>query len=333
MNYAFDKKRLFVAWTQISRRSEELSKNFDAKYIRYNRFDYPWPKRIASLLLNFIKSCKLLYLEKPTTVFTFHTHPLVTLCAILIKTMRPYKIIADLHTAAYTDYYRFPFKSLIKFTFRFTDLLLIHNRNSINYFEKYFSGYSDKLFFLEDPVPEIIGTGKSKDNPKIEGKTICVLITRFSDDEKVMDFLNIVKDLENYFFYITGNYKKINIGEDKRTGYNYHMTGFLDENDYWQLLDTADIIVTLTTREYTLLSAGYEAIALEKPILVSETITLKDFFGENARYLNQDFTNVVDELDRIVNNIEHWQQRVKRFKQIRQKEWKEKAKLLLTKYN
>ncbi len=44
------------------------------------------------------------------------------------------------------------------------------------------------------------------------------------------------------------------------------------------------MIVVLTTRPATLLSGGYEAMALGRPLVISDHGVLRDYFGDAAVY-------------------------------------------------
>ena len=95
---------IFIAWNQISRRSEEFSRKIGAEYINLGRVDKPLIMRLLNLLKNFFKTYIILHKRKPHIIFTFHAHPFITLVAIIYKLTNRCKVVPDLHSAAYLDY-------------------------------------------------------------------------------------------------------------------------------------------------------------------------------------------------------------------------------------
>jgi glycosyltransferase involved in cell wall biosynthesis len=62
------------------------------------------------------------------------------------------------------------------------------------------------------------------------------------------------------------------------------LTGFLREEDYQSLLLSADVIIVITDQEYTLTCGAYEAVALSKPMILSDTTAIKEYFSQGAVY-------------------------------------------------
>jgi glycosyltransferase involved in cell wall biosynthesis len=59
---------------------------------------------------------------------------------------------------------------------------------------------------------------------------------------------------------------------------NVRLSGFLAEEDYDELVRTADVVLALTTRSQTMQRAGYEALAHGRPLVASDTDVLREFF-------------------------------------------------------
>lgn len=319
MNHALDKKRLFVAWTQISRRSEMLSKRVEAKYINYGRSDKNTIIRIINLLNNFIKTYSLFKKNKPDIIFTFQSHPFISLCAVLYKRNYPCVVIPDLHSAAYLDHYKKPLKRIIRYVFNSADLLLIHNKEAKDYLITILPNLDSKLFVLEDPLPSL--SFEIEKNFDISGKLTGVLISRFSEDENIDLFLKRIENANGFHFFITGNYKKAGITEDKTEGANYKLTGFLNDSDYWNLLNRADFIIVITSREYTLLSGGYEALALEKPIITSKTDTLRSYYGNSVIYVDQELNDLTICLNELKLFFTEYKMKSINLKKIKEQNW------------
>ncbi len=63
---------------------------------------------------------------------------------------------------------------------------------------------------------------------------------------------------------------------------NVHLTGFLRDPDYWQLLAQATVICDLTLKPDCLVCGAYEALAVGKPMVLSENPATRDIFGPAA---------------------------------------------------
>ena len=63
---------------------------------------------------------------------------------------------------------------------------------------------------------------------------------------------------------------------------NVTLTGFLPDTAYAGLLTSADAVMTLTTRDHTMLRAAYEAIYQGTPVIVSDWPLLRSAFDEGA---------------------------------------------------
>jgi glycosyltransferase involved in cell wall biosynthesis len=84
---------------------------------------------------------------------------------------------------------------------------------------------------------------------------------------------------------ITGDYRRV---KHLLPPSPAHLTGFLPEAEYVELLRTADVIVDLTCMEDCLVCGAYEAVALEKPLVTSDTAALRDYFRLGTVYTKHD---------------------------------------------
>jgi glycosyltransferase involved in cell wall biosynthesis len=82
---------------------------------------------------------------------------------------------------------------------------------------------------------------------------------------------------------ITGRAKLSNEAR-QRLPSNVQLTGYLSEEAYIAMLGSADAIVDLTTREDCLVCGAYEALALARPLVVSDTTALRGLLQRAALY-------------------------------------------------
>ena len=60
------------------------------------------------------------------------------------------------------------------------------------------------------------------------------------------------------------------------------MLGFLPTDEYYRYLLSASVVMDLTTVEDCLLCGAYEALAAEKPLILSRTRALEEYFGSGV---------------------------------------------------
>jgi hypothetical protein len=85
---------------------------------------------------------------------------------------------------------------------------------------------------------------------------------------------------------------------------NVRLTGFLDEEAYVRQLAAAAAVVVLTTRDDTLLSGAWEAIALGRPLVLSDTTALRSTFGEGPSYVRPEAESIAAGIDAALTDLD-----------------------------
>jgi glycosyltransferase involved in cell wall biosynthesis len=317
---------VFFAWTRVSRRSEQLAKFFNLIYVRYDRWGQSKFSLACSLIFNFAKTFFWVIFNRPKFIFTFQAHPFVTIAAKLgTWVTRKGIVIPDLHTAAYTDHFTGIQGVLGKWIWKKCPLILVHNDESKEFLGKTIHELKDKLYVLEDALPEFHSINTAINSNEIK----CVLISRFAPDEPIQAFLEAVSEIENCQFYVTGNYAKATFDLSKYPNDKIIFTGFISDDEYLNLLQSSDMISILTTREMTLLSGGYEALSLEKPVILSNTKTLRNYFGNSAVYTNDTSGGIRRAIKTMISELHARQGIVLELKKEKIDDWQEKADHLI----
>lgn len=145
---------------------------------------------------------------------------------------------------------------------------LLHNTSLIPYAE----ALGMNWFILEDPVPEC----PVSEVPAARSNEVTV-VCGYGRDEPVPVALQAARLLPESRFFFTGR-----MPAHYRLPPNAAATGYLSEQDYWQRLRSSGVIVALTTREATALGAAYDALAVERPMVLSRTQALEHLFPKGA---------------------------------------------------
>lgn len=114
-----------------------------------------------------------------------------------------------------------------------------------------------------------------------EGPPMVLVPLSWDTDEPVREILAAAARRPDLRWVLTGR-----APEEYRRAAAEHVEfpGYVSNEEYDQLLGTADVVLALTTREDTLQRAGYEAANGARPLVTSATAALKDFFEDSAVY-------------------------------------------------
>ena len=294
---------IWITWEE-HRRSTELSKAFNSKLYVLTSPENNIIRRFIRYVVLSIKTLRVLYYNKPKIVFA--QNPSVVLAMILSvwKSFFKYILIVDRHSNFKLEnmdskYFKWKmFHIISNYSIRRADITIVTN--------KFLSDIVNKLggsgFILEDKLPEMCEGKKIK----LPGEINIVFVSTFSDDEPIDEVIEAAKHIDDKWnIYITGKYhryfsrKAIDINDLPN---NIFLTGFLPESEYQTLLKSADVIIILTREEYLLNCGSYEGISIGKPIILSDTKTIRNYFNKGVIYTK---SSDVDISKAIVNCVEH----------------------------
>ena len=129
-------------------------------------------------------------------------------------------------------------------------------------------------------------------------------------------------------FYVTGDSNRISSSLLAKKPNNCFLTGYLPYQQYLGLLRGVDVILSLTTRNHTLLSCASEAIALGTPLITSDWPVLKDRFPMGTIHI----PNTVERIERGVlqakSNRDTLREEILQLRYLLQNEWEQQFKEL-----
>ncbi|MGH7909261.1 MAG: glycosyltransferase, partial [Thermodesulfobacteriota bacterium] len=151
--------------------------------------------------------------------------------------------------------------------------------------------------------------------------TNVAVISSFSPDEPLLEVLKATDKMSNVNFYITGDLKFAKGGYTKHKRENVVYTDFLDYDSYISLLNSVDAIVVLTKRENTLLSGGYEALAMGKPLITSNTSVLLNYFSKGAIHVNNTSDEIIKAIEKVTSDKAKLSKEMEELRLLKEKEW------------
>jgi glycosyltransferase involved in cell wall biosynthesis len=232
-----------------------------------------------------LKTAWILLREKPEVVCVQNPSIVLALLGVLCKGIMGYRCIVDAHNSGIMPL-EGRSETLLKvagWIQRRADLTIVTNEEMKNLVET----NGGKAVILPDRIPEV----PPVEPVTLRGGRVVSYICTFSEDEPYEEVIEAAKLLEeDIVVYITGNYRdRIDTGSLPA---NVELTGFIEEAAYWSLLASSDAVMVLTTREGCLVCGAYETVALDKPLILSDTEALRSYFNRGCVYVSSDSRSI-----------------------------------------
>jgi glycosyltransferase involved in cell wall biosynthesis len=179
-----------------------------------------------------------------------------------------------------------------------------------------------KPFVLPDMIPRLMQTGAAQ----LKGKHNILLISSFGQDEPIKEVIEAIKhfeDKENVYLYITGNCKKLDELTYKAAPSNVVFTGFLEEQEFINILFSVDAVIVLTTADYTMLCGCYEAVSARKPLITSDKDVLREYF-KGAIFVDNSAIGISNAICEVITNLDSHRERISKLKERLVSEWEER---------
>ncbi len=117
---------------------------------------------------------------------------------------------------------------------------------------------------------------------RLNGRFNIAVISTFAPDEPLETVYQAAGHLPDVGFYVTGDLRRAPIHLVQDPPANVTLTDYLPDSAYIGLLEAADVVMDLTTRNHTLLLGGFEAVSLGKPLILSDWPVLQEYFSKGA---------------------------------------------------
>lgn len=215
--------------------------------------------------------------EKPDVILLQNPPIFLVLVAFFYSRLYPARYIIDSHTGAFLSMkWRWSI-GLHRMLSKSALITLVHNKSQEEIVKTWNCRYM-VLGYTPGEYPE-------GEKYPLSGDFKVAVIGSILENEPMDVVLKAVNLMPDIKFYITGDTKRIDPHVLTNKPENCYLTGYISYEKYVGLLRDVDVIMTLTTRDHTLLMGGFEAISLEKPVIVSDWPILRDFFPQGAVFV------------------------------------------------
>ena len=284
-------KQVFVSWTTFSRRTVSMQLYFqyelsvlsfglkgrNLKFVGHIYKGLEYLAKIWKTLQVFLnKRPQVIWLQLPPAVLLHIAH----FYKMLFD--RQVKIIADGHTAMFrAPWSRFPGAVNL---LNLCDLVLVHSEGTIED-AKAIGVTPDILYVLED-APAVLDNDPTQELHSFSSPWVLYPCS-FNRDEPINVVLEAARLAPEITWVLIGNLERAKSLHDLRNiPRNVKLPGFMYKKELDRLLLGADVILGLNTVENSAPCVAFEAIAAEKPIILSKTKTIQKLFYKGVVYVD-----------------------------------------------
>lgn len=309
--------RLWIAW-EIQRRNRTASHALGAPLLEIDVGGH----RLSRYLKSAWRTLKVLYQESPQIVIAQSPSIFLAVLAVVYGKVVQRFIVIDAHNAAID---RLPERNILgavsRWVFREANLTVVTNEGLASKVEK----YGGRVAILPDPLPNF-------SRPKrmaLEGVFNVLFICTWANDEPFEDVIRAAYRIpREIYIYITGNSRgrEAIVGEGLPP--NVMLTGFVPEEEFEGLLHSVDAVMDLTSREDCLLCGAYEAVSAERPLILSDTFALRDYFDEGALFTDNTEAHIAKTIMEARDQYADLQVRIRNLKKDMPTRWNTYLRML-----
>lgn len=312
-------KRIWITW-EIQSRNRNLSARVGASL---NELVFKGSRALRYPTL-IARTAMTIFRNRPSVLFVQNPSMVLAFFAVYTRWFFRSPVVVDAHNAGV-----FPFEGKKPWANRLTslilgkaDLTIVTNAN----LAKHVSSAGGRPFVLPDPLPDLRPGNASK---YLKGRQNVLFVCTYAADEPYLEVIRAASMLgPDVFVYVSGNPKGKEKSFSHLLGPNVVLTGYLPEKDYIDLFSAVDAVVDLTTREDCLVCGAYEAVSLEKPVVLSDTKTLRQYFSKGAVFTSNTAEDLASRIREALNNANGLADEARRLKISLVKDWEDRRKEL-----
>jgi glycosyltransferase involved in cell wall biosynthesis len=284
-------KGIWITWER-HRRTREIARWLQIPLLELSS-STDGRRRYVGLVL---RTTSCLLKERPSHVFVQCPSVVLGLWVVFLKRVLRYVVIVDLHNEAVEPFVN-PgrlYHRLLRRIHAGADLGLVSNLALASIVK----ANGGRTFVLPDRLPTFRPhcAATTRDGPPYSVVFVC----SFAPDEPyraVIEAATFLSDIA--VIHVTGRGRSCDLPHSIPA--NIHLTGYLPDAEYDCLLGAADVVVDLTAMENCLVCGAYEAVALEKPLVTSDTGALRSYFNRGTVFTQHDPCSIATAIRTALN--------------------------------
>jgi glycosyltransferase involved in cell wall biosynthesis len=270
---------VFVTWYPYCRRSDVLAEQIGARshLVHYLKFKVPYQAPLK-YFLQALRTLWLVMRARPSLVLVANPPVIAPMVVWLVSTLMRYRYVIDAHSGAFQHTRWMWSLPLQRFLTRRALATIVTN----DHMGGIVGSWGGKAVKVQDLALPLDPGGRSTPS----GRFHVVYVCTHSVDEPVAAVVEAARRLPDVRFSFTGDPSYAPRGFREGLPSNVRLTGFVPEEDYLALLRGADAILVLTSEDHTMQRGGYEAVALEKPLITSDWPLLREVFSRGTLHVD-----------------------------------------------
>ena len=306
---------IWISWS-IHRRTTGLCDAWDIP-LHVLRPGSPGPIRWIGLSW---QTLHILRKTRPDVLFVQNPSLALTVLATIVRPVFGYRLVVDAHNEGVRPFDR-PYavvRRLTRFLLRSADFTIVTN-------EALAVDVGDaggRALTLPDRLPSV---------PKIEPKDSggeepvdVVVVATYRRDEPISAIVEAAATMPDLRFAITGPAVQYSASEAELPS-NVRLTGFLLDPDYWRLLARASIVCDLSLKSDCLVCGAYEALAVGKPMVLSDNPPTRRIFGSVAVLTGAEAGDIASAISKAVLSRDSLAANAESLKKDYPKSWEPQA--------
>lgn len=307
----------YISWAESCSRSDHTARELGGRshMIYLPQFGSRPSTILFKYIGQWIQTSRVLRDERPDVVFVMTPPVFAALPAFWYAWRRGKHVVLDAHSAAFLHPRWRRFQWLQRTLCRRSRTTLVHNQHLAEVVRR-----MDAHATLVPYVPVVFESIEPFARP--DSFTVGVVCS-FNHDEPLVQIVDAARMLPDVRFFITGNPRYLPTELEAVLPANVALTGFLSAPAYGGLLSTVDVVMSLTTRDHTMLRAAYEAIYQGTPVIVSDWPLLRDAFDEGAAHADNTTAGIADAITRVRKDCAAFRGGARRLRERKLRRWAE----------
>jgi glycosyltransferase involved in cell wall biosynthesis len=244
--------------------------------------------RLARYCVGAYRTLRLVLGSRPSLVFCQNPSIVLALLLLVLRPLVHYHLAVDAHNAGVRPLDgRSRILNWISILIqRQADLTLVSNAS----LKREVDSHGGSAFVLPDRIPALRPGAAVKSGTSRRVVFIC----SYAGDEPYREVIQAASMLgSGVALHMTGDYTRVGL-DPAAVPQNVVLTGYLEEERYVELLGSADLVMDLTNRKDCLVCGAYEAVALHRPMVLSDTAANREYFTRGCIYTSHDPASLVE---------------------------------------
>lgn len=229
--------------------------------------------RLLRYLRSTVRTVAAIRRARPQVVIATNPSLVLGFLLLLLRRWYGFLLVSDAHYVGVRDLHGWPlFQKLLDLHNSHADLVIVTNGGHASYL----LGQGCRAYICPDPLPDLSTRGSVP--VSVPAKAV-FLVCSFETDEPYEAVFAAFARLRDrgYELFVSGNYKRAQIDPARFPW--VHFLGYVPEAEYYSYLRSCAVVIDLTTLEDCLVCGAYEAMAAGKPLVLSRTRALTEYFG------------------------------------------------------